>query len=61
VERKALLLKQENELDKTRISYARIVNRFCPEMVPQIIEGAYSLDDAYAEAHRKDVERFPSK
>jgi hypothetical protein len=41
------------EVSQQSISYARAVNRFCPEMVPQIIEGACSLDDAYNEAQRR--------
>jgi hypothetical protein len=36
------------EVSDTRLSFARAVNKVCPEMVPQIIAGAMSLDEAYA-------------
>ncbi|WP_201645224.1 hypothetical protein [Paraburkholderia metrosideri] len=39
-------------ISSARISYARAVNRLCPEMVDAVICGHSGLDEAYREANR---------
>jgi hypothetical protein len=43
---------ETKEISSARVSQARAVYRYCPEMVEQIIEGKMGLDEAYAEALR---------
>jgi hypothetical protein len=42
-------------VSETRIKTARAVRKYCSEMVPQIIDGSKSLDEAYAEANRRKL------
>ena len=39
----------------SRVTYARAVLKFCPEMVPLVIDGSMGLDEAYREANRLRV------
>lgn len=45
-------LVESTNFSVSRITHARTVYRYCPEMVEQIIEGKMGLDEAYAEALR---------
>jgi ParB-like nuclease domain len=42
-------------VSETRIKTARAVRKYCSEMVPQIIDGSKSLDEAYAEARLRQA------
>ncbi|MBB5408573.1 hypothetical protein HDG34_002510 [Paraburkholderia sp. HC6.4b] len=44
---------ETKEVRQERISLARTVVKFCPDMVDQVIGGSLGLDEAYAEAQRR--------
>ncbi|MFX1766168.1 ParB N-terminal domain-containing protein [Paraburkholderia sp. A1RI-2L] len=44
---------ESSQLSVRRVQQARAVRDNCPEMVPQVIEGALGLDEAYTEAQRR--------
>ncbi|MEM5297624.1 ParB N-terminal domain-containing protein [Burkholderia sp. JPY481] len=44
---------ETKEVSDARVSQARLVKEFCPEMVPPVIDGKLSLDDAYTEAQQR--------